>query len=755
MAIEKKWEQIPPVPLVVSGTANGVVIVSSTFGFKTKQEVWLSATGEVKLPLEVKRVNSATQLIVGPRGKNLQAVSDISVYTTAKSATLEAYEQQRPSIPLQEHERAVYEEEPTVAKRTILVDPLGKMFSISNPVPVQLSDGSINIGTVNAEIEVQLSHKANDPNVGDVPDSVRIGDGVEELAINTDNEALVHDQDTHDRLDTFTATFQAESDETQSKIDNLTSVLQSESDATQALLQGEFDATQSLLQSEFDQTQTKLDTLTTTVQNESDQTQTLLQTEFDQTQVKLDTLTTTIQNESDATQTLLQAEFDQTQVKIDNLTSVTQTESDATQALLQSEFDATQTLLQTEFDQTQVKLDTLTTTVQNESDATQTLLQTEFDQTQTILQSEFDATQTLLQAEFDQTQVKLDTLNTTVQTEFDATQALLQTEFDQTQTKQDTGNTSLASVDNKLTTTNTALGATNETAPVTDIAASGLNGRLQRIAQRLTTLINDFAAYVVSFGSYVTANHADLLAVQTRQDTTNTELGATNETAPASDTAASGLNGRLQRNAQRLTTLITDQLTGNVSLASIDGKLSSTTGQPALNATGLIVRPLPFEPTTYSTSSGSFVVAATPTDVFTLIGSASKTIRINKIKVTGSTTSGSPVKITIQLIKRSTADTGGTSAILTSVPHDSTNAAATAVARSYTANPTLGTAVGTARAQATSFQAAGLTEVIEWNFEQGGQHLVLRGVTESIAINFNGTTVTGSIIAISIEWQEV
>lgn len=37
---------------------------------------------------------------------------------------------------------------------------------------------------------------------------------------------------------------------------------------------------------------------------------------------------------------------------------------------------------------------------------------------------------------------------------------------------------------------------------------------------------------------------------------TNTVIGAVNETAPASDTASSGLNGRLQRVAQRLTSLI-------------------------------------------------------------------------------------------------------------------------------------------------------------------------------------------------------
>lgn len=38
-------------------------------------------------------------------------------------------------------------------------------------------------------------------------------------------------------------------------------------------------------------------------------------------------------------------------------------------------------------------------------------------------------------------------------------------------------------------TTDTLIGAVNETAPATDTASSGLNGRLQRIAQRVTSLI--------------------------------------------------------------------------------------------------------------------------------------------------------------------------------------------------------------------------------------------------------------------------
>lgn len=47
-------------------------------------------------------------------------------------------------------------------------------------------------------------------------------------------------------------------------------------------------------------------------------------------------------------------------------------------------------------------------------------------------------------------------------------------------------------------------------------------------------------------------------ATKAVQDAQTVQLGSVTETAPASDTASSGLNGRLQRIAQRLTTLITN-----------------------------------------------------------------------------------------------------------------------------------------------------------------------------------------------------
>ena len=81
------------------------------------------------------------------------------------------------------------------------------------------------------------------------------------------------------------------------------------------------------------------------------------------------------------------------------------------------------------------------------------------------------------------------------------------------------------------------IGALNETAPTTDIAAAGLNGRLQRVAQRLTSMYTTVQALVLD------ATFIDLAGLKT-------------EAAPASDTASSGHNGRLQRLAQNLTTLI-------------------------------------------------------------------------------------------------------------------------------------------------------------------------------------------------------
>ncbi len=123
------------------------------------------------------------------------------------------------------------------------------------------------------------------------------------------------------------------------------------------------------------------------------------------------------------------------------------------------------------------------------------------------------------------------------------------------------------------------IGALTETAPVTDTASSGLNGRLQRIAQRITSLI---ALFPTALGSAAAAN--SLAVTQSTEDIAR--QGIITETAPASDTASSGQNGRLQRIAQRLTTLLAvfpatiDTNSGNKSASTL--RVVLATDQPAL-----------------------------------------------------------------------------------------------------------------------------------------------------------------------------
>jgi hypothetical protein len=161
------------------------------------------------------------------------------------------------------------------------------------------------------------------------------------------------------------------------------------------------------------------------------------------------------------------------------------------------------------------------------------------------------------------------------------------------------------------------------------------------------------------------------------------------------------------------------------------------------------------ESLTYSAAVNNFLSAASATDIFNIIGSASKTIRIHRIRISGSTTSGSPIKVGMKLIKRSALNTGGTRIASTMVPHDSTSPAATANVGHYTANPTaLGSSVGNIRSMHVAFNQAGITGG-EPIFDFKNQPIILRNATEQLCINFNSTTISGALISIYVEWSEV
>ena len=161
-------------------------------------------------------------------------------------------------------------------------------------------------------------------------------------------------------------------------------------------------------------------------------------------------------------------------------------------------------------------------------------------------------------------------------------------------------------------------------------------------------------------------------------------------------------------------------------------------------------------PATYSASIVGLATAVTATDIFTITGSATKTVRVSRIMVNGVQTTAAQVNVLI--VKRSTANSAGTSTAPTAVSYDTTNAAATATVLAYTANPTLGTAVGTASASrafipgaATASDAQGL-EIVSGDV--GQQMMTLRGTAQVLAVNLNATTVAGSAINVTIEWTE-
>ena len=158
---------------------------------------------------------------------------------------------------------------------------------------------------------------------------------------------------------------------------------------------------------------------------------------------------------------------------------------------------------------------------------------------------------------------------------------------------------------------------------------------------------------------------------------------------------------------------------------------------------------------TYSATMVAGTPASSATDIMTLTGSATRTIKILRWVVSGLATSAGAFDFL--LIKRSTANAGANTG-LTEVPWDSRDAAATATGRQYTANPTPGTAVGTVAAiKATLTTAAGGLVNVPTEYELvGPQHkpIVLRGTDEVLALNLNAVTITGGAITSFVVWTE-
>lgn len=151
--IEKRWKAVPPQPFVADGTADGKITLAGACRlFKVKQQIILKSSA---IPshdiLEVKRIVDENTLYVGLRSQNIDSRYDVSGYLVADSASIEAIEQLRSKIPEQEIERHTYEEEPVVARRTILVDECGNKINEDNPLP---TTAQVTLGNVEFDVDL-------------------------------------------------------------------------------------------------------------------------------------------------------------------------------------------------------------------------------------------------------------------------------------------------------------------------------------------------------------------------------------------------------------------------------------------------------------------------------------------------------------------------------------------------------------------------------------------------------------------------
>lgn len=168
------------------------------------------------------------------------------------------------------------------------------------------------------------------------------------------------------------------------------------------------------------------------------------------------------------------------------------------------------------------------------------------------------------------------------------------------------------------------------------------------------------------------------------------------------------------------------------------------------------------EKATYRASTIIPLVSAVTVNVpfFNIIGSASKTVVIKKITVSGMTLTAVGY-FTINCEKLSTASTGGTSTTPVCVSLDSAAPAATAVVRAYTVAPTKGALVGTIASwralwQATVAVGTSVTDYFSFLFGEMRETkgVTLRGVTQELALTFPVVLASAGTLAVDIEWTE-
>jgi hypothetical protein len=162
---------------------------------------------------------------------------------------------------------------------------------------------------------------------------------------------------------------------------------------------------------------------------------------------------------------------------------------------------------------------------------------------------------------------------------------------------------------------------------------------------------------------------------------------------------------------------------------------------------------------TYTYAISATAPYATPTDWIVIRGSATKTIKIVRVEISGAATAATEVLFAIK--KHTIANTGGTSTTPTPMSHDSADPAPSATVLLYSVAPTIdASATIWKNVRMTLAVAPAATTVAPDRFiynysSETYEPLVLRGVAQECAINFGGSAVpSGGAYDVAITFTE-
>lgn len=172
---------------------------------------------------------------------------------------------------------------------------------------------------------------------------------------------------------------------------------------------------------------------------------------------------------------------------------------------------------------------------------------------------------------------------------------------------------------------------------------------------------------------------------------------------------------------------------------------------------------------TYTAAFVGLTPPASATDLICISGSATKTIRLQRIRLSG--TAATLITAPFTILRRASLDSGGTAASTTANPANTIQSmdpssypvsAATATLVSYTANPTINDTSPTYidSASITLTGTATSTVIVPATFDFGVyiEDLIaaptLRGTAQQICVNLNSTSISTGLINGTIVWTE-